>query len=188
MLRRRVHALQGVEWCSNTFPVSRGEGVLNERNLVVLSRYEVLESHQLLHEFVPALFYRKATASPAEVVEEVSWERAILHVRIAPSDNAVVHVVNVHLKSKLPTDVAGQKLDAFTWRTASGWAEGSFLSSIKRVGQALETRMLVDRLFDEDTDALVAVCGDFNADTDDVPVQAIRGDVEDTANGGWPDG
>jgi predicted extracellular nuclease len=173
-----------VEWCSNTFPVSRGEGVLNERNLVVLSRYEVLESHQLLHEFVPALFYRKATASPAEEVEEVSWERPILHVRIAPSDNAVVHVVNAHLKSKLPTDVAGQKLDAFTWRTASGWAEGSFLSCMKRVGQALETRMLVDRLFDEDTDALVAVYGDFNADTDDVPVQAIRGDVEDTANGG----
>jgi endonuclease/exonuclease/phosphatase family metal-dependent hydrolase len=162
--------------------VQNGGEVLNERNLVILSRYEVLESRQLFHEFVPALSYRKATAVPREEVEEVSWERPILHARIAPDDDTVVHVVNVHLKSKLPTDVSGQKLDAFTWKTASGWTEGSFLSSMKRVGQALETRMLVDELFDENANALVAVCGDFNADTDDVPVQAIRGDVEDTAN------
>ena len=164
--------------------VQDGGEVLNERNLVILSRYEILESRQLRHEFVPALSYRKATANPPEEVEEVSWERPILHATISPPDNTLLHVVNVHLKSKLPTDVTGQKLDAFSWRTASGWAEGSFLSSMKRVGQALETRMLVDEIFDEDADALVAVCGDFNADTDDVPVQAIRGDVEDTANAG----
>ena len=46
---------------------------------------------------------------------------------------------------------------------------------MKRVGQALETRMVIDGLFDEDEDAMIAVGGDFNADLDDVPVEAIRG-------------
>jgi hypothetical protein len=42
--------------------------------------------------------------------------------------------------------------------------------------------MLVDRLFDEDRDALVAVCGAFNTEADEVPLRAIRGDVEDNEN------
>src|SRR5215470_13079351 len=41
---------------------------------------------------------------------------------------------------------------------------------------------LIDRLFDADEDALIVVCGDFNADLDEVPVEAIRGDVENTGN------
>jgi len=42
--------------------------------------------------------------------------------------------------------------------------------------------MLIDKLFDENENALIAVCGDFNADLDEVPVEAIRGDVENTGN------
>jgi predicted extracellular nuclease len=53
---------------------------------------------------------------------------------------------------------------------------------MRRVGQALETRMLIDSLFDVDEDALIVVCGDFNADLDEVAVETIRGDVEDTGN------
>jgi exonuclease III len=53
---------------------------------------------------------------------------------------------------------------------------------MKRVGQALETRLLIDRLFDTNEDALIVVCGDFNAETDEVTVEAIRGDVENTSN------
>jgi predicted extracellular nuclease len=89
----------------------------------------------------------------------------------------------VHLKSKIPTDVPGQKLDSFTWRTADAWAEGFFISSMKRMSQALEVRRLVDRILDDDPHARIIVAGDFNADPDDVPVLAIRGDVEDTGNG-----
>jgi predicted extracellular nuclease len=95
----------------------------------------------------------------------------------------VLDLINVHLKSRLPTPVEGQQLNTYTWKSISGWAEGAFLSSMKRVGQALETRMLVDTLFDADKDALLVVCGDFNTDLDDVPVEAIRGDVENTGNG-----
>ena len=64
----------------------------------------------------------------------------------------------------------------------SGWAEGFFLAAVKRAGQALEVRLLVDRLFDADADALIVVCGDFNADVHEVPVRTIRGDEEDAGN------
>jgi predicted extracellular nuclease len=94
-----------------------------------------------------------------------------------------VHVINVHLKSKLPTDIPGQKIDEFTWRTADAWAEGVFLSSMKRMSQALEVRRLVDQILDEDPDARIIVAGDFNAAPEEIPVLAICGNVEDTGNG-----
>ncbi len=89
----------------------------------------------------------------------------------------------MHLKSKIPTDVPGQKIDNFTWRSADGWAEGVFLSSMKRMSQALEVRRLIDHILDTDPEARIVVAGDFNATPDEVPVLAIRGDVEDTGNG-----
>ncbi len=94
----------------------------------------------------------------------------------------MLHVINVHLKSKLPTDIPGQKIDPFTWRAADAWAEGSFLSSMKRMSQAVEVRRLVDQILDGDPNAQVVVAGDFNATPDEVPVLAIRGNVEDTGN------
>jgi endonuclease/exonuclease/phosphatase family metal-dependent hydrolase len=160
-----------------------GTRVYDERNLVVLSRFPILEHHQYKHDFAPAPHYRKVTATPQESgAQEVMWERPILHAKIRLDDARVLDLINVHLKSKLPTNVPGQKVDEYTWKTSSGWAEGFFLSSMKRVGQALETRMLIDTLFDANADALLVVCGDFNADLGDVPVQAIRGDVESTGN------
>ncbi|MDH4052661.1 MAG: hypothetical protein OEU93_13895, partial [Rubrivivax sp.] len=49
--------------------------------------------------------------------------------------------------------------------------------------QALQVRMRVDSLFDtQGEQALIAVCGDFNADADEVTVRAICGPVEETGN------
>lgn len=160
-----------------------GAQVYDERNLVILSRFEIAEHHQYKHDFALAPRYQKVTAKPEEgEAKAVTWERPTLYAKIKFDETRLLHIINVHLKSRLPTDVAGQKLDAYTWKTASGWAEGSFLSSMKRVGQALEVRMLVDQLFDVEENALIVACGDFNADLDEVPVEAIRGDVENTAN------
>jgi predicted extracellular nuclease len=160
-----------------------GAQVLDERNLVVLSRFGIVEHDQYKHEFAPAPLYQMVTADPTEdQAERVTWERPLLHARIELGGGRVLNVVNAHLKSKLPTDVPGQKADRFTWKTASGWAEGFFISSMRRVGQALEIRMLIDQLFNEDEDAMIVVCGDLNADLDEVPVEAIRGDVENTGN------
>ena len=160
-----------------------GVQVYDERNLVIVSRFEFIEHHQYKHDFAPAPRYQKVTAMPQETeVKPVTWERPILHAEIKLDDTRVLDVINVHLKSKLPTDIPGQKVDNYTWKSPSGWAEGFFLSSMKRVGQALETRMLIDKLFDADENGLIVVCGDFNADLDEVPVEAIRGDVENTGN------
>jgi len=152
------------------------------RNLVVLSRFPILEKQQLKNE-QGAPSYRKVTAIPPETVARpVEWERPILYVKLDAGNGRILHVLNLHLKSKLPTEITGQKLDQYTWKTARGWAEGSFISAMKRVGQALEVRLLVDQIFDGDAEAWIMVAGDFNAESAEVALTAIRGPVEDTGN------
>jgi hypothetical protein len=41
----------------------------------------------------------------------------------------------------------------------------------------------VESIFDAEPEALVAVCGDFNAGEHEAPARMIRGDEEDTGNG-----
>jgi endonuclease/exonuclease/phosphatase family metal-dependent hydrolase len=158
-------------------------GVYQERNIVVATHLPVLGHRQLRNDLVAQPLYRRLTAVPpdAEAVPVVA-ERPVLHVRLDVGGGRVLHVVAVHLKSKLPTDVPGQKVDRYTWRTPGAWAEGSFLSSMKRMSQAVEVRLLVDQVLDADPDAMVVVAGDFNATPEEVPVLAIRGTVEDTGN------
>lgn len=142
-----------------------GTQVYDERHLVILSRFAIAEHHQYKPDFALAPRYQQVTAKPEESeAKAVTWERPILHAKIKLDHTRVLDIINVHLKSRLPTDIPGQKLDNDTWRTSSGWAEGCFLSSMKRIGQALETRILIDKLFDADEDALIVVCGDFKAD------------------------
>jgi exonuclease III len=161
-----------------------GVQVYDERNLVVLSRFPIGAHQQIKHDIIPMPAYRKVTANPPEnAADNVTWERPILYTRITLPDNSNLHVINLHLKSKIPSNIPGQRINNYTWRTVPGWAEGFFLSSLKRVGQALETRSFIDQLFDQDADAQVVVCGDFNADSDAVPVETIRGGVEQTGNG-----
>lgn len=157
--------------------------VFEHHNLVILSRYDIVEHHQYMHEYAPSPRYQKVTALPEErEAREISWERPILHAKVQLPNNMTVDVINLHLKSRRPTSIQGHKLSDRTWKTASGWAEGVFISSMKRIGQALETRILIDKLFDENPCALIAVCGDFNEEFDEVSIEAIRGDVENTGN------
>jgi predicted extracellular nuclease len=126
------------------------------------------------------------TAFPVETAKEISWERSILYVQVQVQvqvhNIGLVHVLNLHLKSRIGSNVNGQKSNNYTWKSAAGWAEGYFLSSIKRAGQALETRMLVDEIFSRTSDAQIVVCGDFNTEPGEVPVEAICGRVENTGN------
>jgi endonuclease/exonuclease/phosphatase family metal-dependent hydrolase len=158
--------------------------VYNERNLVVVTHLDVAGHRQLRHDLVEPPKYQRLTAIPADAAPvEIGIERPILHVEIDLPDGQRLHVINVHLKSKIPTDIPGQKIDAYTWRAADAWAEGAFLSSMKRMAQAVEVRRLVDQLLDADPGARIVVAGDFNATPDEIPVLAIRGNVEDTGNG-----
>lgn len=157
--------------------------VFNERNLVIVSRHAVEDREQLRNNLVDPPMYQLLTAiPPATEPKPIRVERPILHVTVQVA-GAPLHVINVHLKSKIPFDVPGQKLDRFTWRTAEGAAEGSFISSMMRMSQAVEVRRLVDAILTQDADARIVVAGDFNAEPDEVPVLAIRGQVEDTGNG-----
>jgi endonuclease/exonuclease/phosphatase family metal-dependent hydrolase len=159
----------------------------DKRNLVVISRFPLLQTQQFRHSLIEKPRYRKVMAIPAEgQAKDVTWERPILYVTVDLGQGRTLHLLNVHLKSKIPVDIAGQKVDSYKWRTVPGWAEGYFLASMKRVGQALEARVLIDQIFDSaeaaGESALTVVCGDFNGDIDSVPVSAIRGQVEDTGN------
>ena len=161
-----------------------------ERNLVTLSRFPLVEHPRTIirDSSGPRPAYQVATADPPDqTADPLEWERPILYAQADLGAGRTLHVMNLHLKSKIATTITGQKKDNFTWKTPSAWAEGSFISSMKRVGQALQVRLEIDRLFDQaelagDPAPLIAVCGDFNAESDEVPLQAICGQVEDTGN------
>jgi len=161
----------------------RSKQVYGLRNLVILSAYPITAFAQYRNDFAPSPHYQFVTAEPADKTSSsVRWERPILHAQIDLGLDRPLHLLNLHLKSRLPTPVEGQTIGRSKWRSASGWAEGYFVSSMKRVGQALEVRRFIDHIFDQDEQSLLAVCGDFNAGVKDVPVMAICGDVAETRN------
>lgn len=154
------------------------------RNLVTLSRFNITDSWIRRDADAARPSYQFVTADPPDdEADAIGWERPMLHTQIDLGAGGSLHVINLHMKSKIATSIAGQKIDNFTWRSVSAWAEGSFVSSMKRVGQALQVRMLIDDIMDTDGDAaLIAVVGDFNATCDEVPVRAIIGPVQETGN------
>ena len=152
-------------------------------NLVILSRHPFGSTEELGHHLVEPPTYRPKTARPAVGREQaIEWDRPILAAAIELAAGRRLHVVNLHLRAPLAAPVPGQKKDAHTWRSVSGWAEGFFLATVKRAGQALETRLFIERIFDRDARALVAVCGGFNAEERQTPLRTIRADSADTGN------
>lgn len=158
-------------------------GPADVHNLVTLSRWPIAEQRQIRNELVKAPRYRLTTAvPPPDGGIEVSWERPLLYTAVTLPSGRHLHVLNLHLRAPLAAFIPGQKLAPFVWKTVGGWAEGFYLSTMKRTGQALEARLFVDRLFDSEPDALIAVAGDLNAEARETPVRAIYGDPEDTGN------
>ncbi len=156
--------------------------VYDKRNLVVFSQYPVTDSESVHMDLLTHKIQYNLFTDTQDVIKKIGWERPVLHVKIELPDGQLLHVINVHLKSRIPTDISNQKKNSYAWKTVSGWAEGYFLSSMKRVGQALEVRLLIDEIFENEPDALIVVCGDFNAHGGEVPVEAICGAVENTGN------
>ncbi len=181
-LRALSTLLEGTQY--EGFHLATGTDRLADRhNLVVASRWPVSESRLLKHELVPPPAVRMVTANPPAAGEEpVTWDRPVLHARVDLPGGRPLHVFDLHLRAPLAAPVPGQKEAALSWSSVGGWAEGFFLAAIKRAGQALETRLAVDRLFDADPQALVVVAGDYNADDRQTPVRIIRGGLADTGN------
>lgn len=164
-----------------------------QRRLVILSRYRFIGEPEEINQTPPfrAPQYDFVTGPEDEGAKAITWERPILRVRInlgrdARGNPRVLHLLNVHMKSKIPVAIKGRYDRRFgfnVFRDASSWAEGLFVSSMKRVGQAMEARMVIDTIFDDvGEDALIAICGDFNAMNDETPLKAIRGPIEDIGN------
>ncbi len=190
-LKRLVEGTPYADYHVVSTKTEDGKQVYDERNLVILSRYEILSHQQYKYDYAPAPHYQKVTARTSSGSEGegggggeaklVTWERPILLARVQVVGETL-DVINLHLKSRNPSNVEGQVRGYNTWRTASGWAEGFFISAMKRVGQALEVRILIDKIFDQNENALIVACGDLNADLAEVPIEAIRGEVENTRN------
>jgi endonuclease/exonuclease/phosphatase family metal-dependent hydrolase len=154
-------------------------------NLVILSRWEVVSSRQVFHEFVPPLNW---VPPPVAGIGQagpivVRWERPILHARIGFSTGRLLDVLNIHLRAPRAAFIPGAKV-ARGWGSSASWAEGLFLAALKRDGQALEARLFVETLFEARPAASIFVCGDFNAECHEIALRIIevgRNDVEKAA-------
>ena len=182
-LERLLEATPYAGWpmLSTTGPA--GVGPMDVHNLVIVTRLPVLERRQLRHDLVPAPNYRAVTPEAIAEAEPVGWDRPLLYARLELDQGRNLHLLNLHLRAPLAVPLAGQKAGPFVWKSTAAWAEGFFLAAIKRAGQALEARLLVDRLFDAEPEALILVTGDFNADEREVPVRIVMGRTEDTGSG-----
>ena len=160
-----------------------GSGVADVHNLVILSRHPVISHRALRHTNLPPITYRCVTASPPASDEPILFDRPILMAEIEGIAGRPLFVFNVHLRAPLATAIPGQKKSSFIWKSVPGWAEGFFLSGLKRSAQALELRLAIDALLDADRHAAIAICGDFNAEDHETPLKIVIGAEEDTGNG-----
>ena len=57
------------------------------------------------------------------------------------------------------------------------------MAAVKRAGQPLELRLVIERVFDVEFDALIAVCGDFNTEDHDTALRLACAGEDDTGSG-----
>ena len=109
---------------------------------------------------------------------EITWERPLLYAKISMPSGAALHIVNLHLRAPraVPIPDRGGRTNSVSSRA---WAEGQFVAALKREGQALETRLFIECLFDTEPNALVAVCGDLNSEEYDIPTRLLLGGPEE---------
>ena len=148
-------------------------------NLVTLSRWRIAHARQVYHDYMPRMEWRRppATLDDTEQVMTVAWERPVLHTLIEVDDR-LVDIVNVHFRAPRAAFIPGLKAHG-SWTSSAAWAEGLFLSGMKRDGQAMETRLLVESIVAMRPQALLAVCGDFNAEPREMAVRIVTAGRED---------
>jgi predicted extracellular nuclease len=143
--------------------------------------FELISSQQVNGDKVPNPLYQRTIADD-DKPKKLSWERPLLHCTIKGPNGRLLNIMNIHFKSKLATKASDLMRDGYSWNSAAGWAEGFFVSSMKRVGAALEARVLIDSIFENDPNASIVIAGDFNAKSDEVPIMAVQGRVQETGN------
>jgi endonuclease/exonuclease/phosphatase family metal-dependent hydrolase len=168
---RRLHALdrllEGTRYESYHRAATTGSGgrpFADVHNLVTLSRLPILAMREVQNAIVAPPMHTPPGSSRDAAPTPVAFDRPLLLTQIALPCGATLTLVNVHLRAPLASPVAGQKSGPFAWLTVGGWAEGFYLSSLKREAQALELRLLLEEILSADPAALIAVAGDFNAE------------------------
>ncbi len=158
-------------------------GPLDRHNLVILSRYPVEDVRVLFHARVEAPLWRPSSSGgQGGVPEPVRFDRPILQVRLDIGGPKPLHVFAVHLRAPIAAALPDGKSSATCWKTTGAWAEGYFLSSVKRTAQALDLRLAADAVFDQDPEALIVAAGDFNATGDASALRLLCADPDDTGN------
>jgi len=80
------------------------------QNLVILSRFPIISQECIINKFVDKPLYRELTSNPPETkAKEITWKRPLLYAVLDLGNNRKLHVITAHLKSKIPTDIKGQK-------------------------------------------------------------------------------
>jgi endonuclease/exonuclease/phosphatase family metal-dependent hydrolase len=160
-----------------------GAGVASVHNLVTLSRFPIREQREVRHRHVrPPLHAFVTGSAKGDEPRPISFDRPLLVTEIEMPGGRCLIVINLHLRAPRASPVAGEKLDSATWRTTGGWAEGYFLSSVKRTAQALELRLVVDEMLGRDPECLIAVAGDFNAEDHETPLRLALAAEDHTGN------
>ena len=182
-LERLLESTPYAGYARATTEASDNSGLADVHNLVILSRFPITRCRPLRHDLVAPPLYGAVTASPpSREKRPIEWDRPVLAAEIQLPGGRRLHVINLHLRAPLAAPISGQKESSSVWKSVAGWAEGFFLATVKRSGQALEARLLIDSIFDRDAKALVAVLGDFNAEAREMPLRTIRGETGDTGN------
>jgi endonuclease/exonuclease/phosphatase family metal-dependent hydrolase len=160
-----------------------GRGVASVHNLVTLSRHPIQQQREVRHEHARPLLHRYVTGSATgNAPQPIGFDRPLLLTEVVLPGGRRLDVINLHLRARRASPIPGEKLSSSQWRTTSGWAEGYFLSSLKRTAQALELRLLIDGILARDPERLIAVAGDFNAEDHETPVRLAVGAEEQTGN------
>jgi len=160
-----------------------GRGVASVHNLVTLSRFPILERREVRHAYMAPVEYRYVTGSAkGGAPQPVAFDRPLLLTEIELPGAKSLDVINAHLRARRASAIPGEKVDSATWRTTGGWAEGYFISALKRTAQALELRLLIDERLASAPGRLIAVAGDFNAEDHETPLRLAVAGEDDTGN------
>lgn len=187
---RRLHALdrllEGTRYARYHRAATSGPGgrpFADVHNLVTLSRFPLLTQREVQHALLSPPLHARVGAPHDSAPTPVTFDRPLLLTELRLPNGTALSVVNVHLRASLASPIAGQKLGPFAWRTVGGWAEGFYLSTLKREAQALELRLLVEQLLAGDAAALIAVAGDFNAEDWGTTLRLVAAAEEDLGAG-----
>ena len=150
-------------------------------NLVILSRWPISEQRQVYHDIIEKWSWappKEYNSSPPPI--QITWERPLLYAKISMPAAAALHIINIHLRAPraVPIPDIREKTKLISSRA---WAEGQFIAAQKREGQALESRLFIERLFDTESNALIALCGDLNSEEHDVPARLLQGIPDEDA-------